>query len=142
VTAVSKRKEGVLVRLIDRSTPRIGLIVWCAVFLCVACSSRIEESAVYERDYETMFRSGLSTTAALSWEVTIANRESGFIQAKVPMNPRTFGSLVTIEIRRISPTATRLQVSSTSPQLLDWGKNSANTREFLEKLDSQAGPRK
>jgi hypothetical protein len=31
-------------------------------------------------------------------------------------------------------------VSSTSYQAQDWGKNSANIRDFLKKLDSLAGP--
>ena len=126
--------------LIDRSARRVVLILWCAVLLCVACSSRSEDGATYDRDYDTVFRSSLSAAAALSWEVQLASHESGFIQAKVPMNPRTFGSLLTIEISRLAPTTTRIQVSSTSSQALDWGKNSANIRDFLEKLDSLAGP--
>ncbi|NOT24273.1 MAG: hypothetical protein HOP22_16340 [Nitrospiraceae bacterium] len=126
--------------LIDRSARQAVLILWCAVLLCVACSSRSEDGATYYRDYDTVFRLSLSATAALSWEVQLANHESGFIQVKVPWNLSTLGSLVTIEISRLAPTTTRLQVSSTSYQAQDWGKNSANIRDFLEKLDSLVGP--
>ena len=139
MSTASKLRQVFQGGLIVRSARRAVLILWCAVFLCVACSSRSEDGATYDRDYDTVFRSSLSA-AALSWEVQLANRESGFIQAKVPMNLRTFGSLLTIEISRLAPTTTRIQVSSTSSQALDWGKNSANIRDFLEKLDSLVGP--
>lgn len=140
MSTASKLRQVFQGGLIDRSARRAVLILWCAVLLCVACSSRSEDGAIYDSDYDTVFRSSLSAAAALSWEVQLANRESGFIQAKVPMNPRTFGSLLTIEISRLAPTTTRIQVSSTSSQALDWGKNSANIRDFLEKLDNIVGP--
>jgi hypothetical protein len=77
----------------------------------------------------------------LSWTVQATNQESGFIQAKVPVNPRTFGSLVTIEVRSVSPNTTQVDVASSSSQALDWGKNAANIKDFLDVLDKLVGPR-
>lgn len=126
--------------VMDWAVQRSRFALWCVVFIGAACSSRFEQSALYDQDYDALFNSSLSAAAALSWEITLANRESGFIQAKVPMNLRTFGNLVTIEIVRISPNNTRLKVSSTSSQILDWGKNSSNAEEFIKKLNRQEVP--
>ncbi len=124
-----------------KSQHLILLTLLISVLSSQACSSSSTGTATYSQSYDTVFQSSLSAAGALSWEVKVVDKESGFIQAKVPLNWRTFSNLVTIEIARRETSITTVRVSSTAPHVFDWGKNSSNVKLFLDKLDALAGPR-
>jgi hypothetical protein len=117
------------------------ILIAAAALGALACSSRATESALYTRDADAVYRASLSAVAALSWEVKVSEHQAGFIQASVPWNARTFGSTVTIEIRRDGSDKSAVHVSSVSSQAIDWGRNRDNARNFLGKLDAIIGPR-
>jgi hypothetical protein len=118
---------------------------WIALASCVVlpiywgCSSGSTAEVTYNVDQKAAFRSSLSVVGDLSWEVRVARNEEGLIQAKTPISLRTFGDLVTIEVRGLGPAATQVRVSSTSRQLLDWGQSTRNAKAFFDRLDARIG---
>lgn len=105
------------------------------------CRSSAQDSAAYGRDRALVFQASLSAAAALSWEVSVANEQAGFIQAKVPFNLRTSGDLVAIQVEPVDRSRCVVHVRSTSGQPIDWGKNSSNLEAFFSELDVRVGPR-
>ena len=127
---------------IYRARSPIFLCALCAVLqLCWACSSGSSRERVYEADPRAVFQASLAVVGELSWQVSVANDEAGFIQAKTLLTFRTFGDLITIEVRSLGrPRETSVKFSSTSAQLLD--QTAHNSKALFDLLDARLGVRR
>lgn len=71
----------------------------------------------------------------MEWQITFADKEVGIISAKTPTSFLTTGDVVSIKVRKSENNRVRVDVSAgTSRQMIDWGKNKGNIKNFYEQL--------
>ena len=92
---------------------------------------------IYPLPKEIVFQQSILAASALEWQVAHTDALSGVIAVEVGTSMMTWGDKVSILVSAVTPTSTRVDVTSgTRGQLVDWGKSRVNIRTFYEKLDA------
>jgi hypothetical protein len=120
-----------------------GVLPLCLA-ACTTSSSNVTAGTLpaelpgFDQGYDRVFSAALTAAAILSWEITLAQMDGGIISARTPMSLATYGDQVTIRVFRPDSirgdTLTRVGFSSSTEQLVDWGQNSQNQRNFYRRL--------
>lgn len=89
----------------------------------------------YRGDRNALFGCVVQATAASEWNVQYANEETGIVSASTPTNWATWGDSVSITVTTLESSVHRVDISSSSQQLFDWGRNSSNINTFFANLE-------
>ena len=109
---------------------------------CTTTSSTLNSSEpqrVYAKEYDEVFSEAVNVVSLLSWELTHTEKDAGIIQAETPMSLFTYGDEVTIRLEQQENGRVRVDMSSSTDQAVDWGKNEKNIQEFYAKLGELLG---
>ncbi|OSM04330.1 putative peptidase C14 caspase catalytic subunit p20 [Magnetofaba australis IT-1] len=93
-------------------------------------------SRKYAQSYQSVFDSAVQTVHLLGWNLAQSSASQGLITASTPLNLLTFGDQVKVLVQRRHGRV-QVDVTSTSPQLIDWGKGGQNVVQFFTILEQQ-----
>jgi len=127
------------------SASRITVLLF-ALVLMISCTSASTvskdgkapevEPKIYSLGYEKVYSGAIQAVSALEWQISFADKSLGIISAKTPTSLWTRGDELTIKVNQPQNDKVRVDVSSgTSRQMLDWGKNKGNIKDFYEQPD-------
>lgn len=130
-----------------RHTVAVGMLVLLAS--CTTATSNMATVASptelpgYTQSFDRVFSAAIDAVAALSWELTVAQKDAGIISAKTPMSLATYGDKITIRVfppdSSRSDTMVRVGFTSGTNQAIDWGKNNRNRERFFARLNATLG---
>lgn len=90
----------------------------------------------YQENFDKVFEITLTAVSDLGWRITYSDDRKGLIIADTPLNMKTWGDKVEIQLVNIGDGQTRIDVTSKSKaQLIDWGKNKKNINDFYKTMD-------
>jgi len=116
----------------------IGLLT-LIVAGCATTTSTANDPAlqprVYSASYDRVWSEAINAVASISWEITHTEKQSGIINATTPMSLLTYGDKVTVRVINMDPDRVRVEVTSSTDQAYDWGKNGKNIGKFYQALD-------
>lgn len=114
------------------------------ILLMTACTTTQTSNNVvpenkknYNASYTEVYSQAVSTLMELKWQVTESNKKEGLIKAKTPMNLLTWGDQVIVYVFEKTENNVLVEVTSSSPQQIDWGKNRSNIEKFYSLLDKK-----
>jgi hypothetical protein len=90
---------------------------------------------VYKKDFKMVFEGVLASLKELRWRIKEFDEQKGEIWASTPFSIWTFGDNVYIQVKQLLDDDVSVDITSSSSQLFDWGKNSKNIVRFYRKLD-------
>ncbi len=92
--------------------------------------------------YEEAFGLAVSSLQSLGkHKIQQSEKSSGKIQAKIGLNPKSAGEVISFNVRRISDGQTEIEVTSRPwlpTTLVDYGKNLENVEKIVNFLSSKA----
>lgn len=93
----------------------------------------------FDAKYDRVYDSCTSALKDLNFAINSISKTNGSIKASSGVSIASWGEVVDIKVKRITPNRTAINVESSSSQLIDWGKNSRNEVDIIdlisEKLD-------
>jgi hypothetical protein len=96
-----------------------------------------EYKRVFEDSYTRVYSRAVSTLMELKWQISHSDKEEGLIQARTPMTLWTLGDLVTVYVIEENTNRILVEVTSSSAQQYDWGKNKDNIERFYLRLSKK-----
>jgi len=76
--------------------------------------------------------------AKLEMKIESVNRTTGTIRASTPTSLLSWGEEITIKLKKVSETKTKVYVTSeATSQLISWGKNENNVLSIIEELSKR-----
>lgn len=97
------------------------------------------EPQSYDLSADQMYGLSIKAFGILGWNITGFDQVNGVITGITPKSGSTFGDSVNVVITQMSDGKTTVVVSSQTPgQLIAWGKNGRNKKNFYATLDKLA----
>lgn len=127
------------------SASRITVLLF-ALVLMISCTSASTvskdgkapkvEPKIYSLGYEKVYSGAIQAVSSLEWQISFADKSLGIISAKTPTSFLSMGDELSIRVHQPKEGKVRVDVSAgTSRQMIDWGKNKGNIKNFYKQLD-------
>jgi len=111
----------------------LSILMGCATTTSTLDSENAPKYYVYTADFSTVFARAVDAVGLLSWDLEFTDKQAGIIKVKTPMSLLTWGDKMIIRIVDEDNGNVRVEVSSSTGQAIDWGKNRRNIQKFYTK---------
>ena len=133
----NNHSSGGLVRPVQRvAIAFCGLLfLWSCAHSSTARGSGSSAPHYYHGDVSTLFSCVVQAVTASEWQIQFADEGTGVVSASTPTSLLTWGDNVSVTVTVVDTFVYRVDISSSSEQLVDWGRNSGNISTFYRHLD-------
>ncbi|OGQ77390.1 MAG: hypothetical protein A2289_17135 [Deltaproteobacteria bacterium RIFOXYA12_FULL_58_15] len=98
------------------------------------------QARVFAQPVENVYVAVESATENLGWKLATVDRDAGTFVLQAPTSIWTWGDTITAIVKKQSDTETRVDLTSTTGQMHDWGKNKDNIEALYAAIDKGLKP--